>query len=83
MVLSAGSEPGKVKAVVQAKRNEKPNFSISTSNSGSEATGKWLFNFAARTDQLSGRDDQVAVGYTISNTGERHSLTGAYYIPLS
>ena len=82
VVLSAGSEPGKVRAVVQAKRNEKPNFSISTSNSGSEATGKWLFNFAARTDQLSGRDDQVAVGYTISNTGERHSLTGAYYIPL-
>ena len=82
VVLSAGSEPGKVKAVVQAKRNEKPNFSISTSNSGSEATGKWLFNFASRTDQLSGRDDQVAVGYTISNTGERHSLTGAYYIPL-
>ena len=24
----------------------------------------------------------MAVGYTISNTGERHSLTGAYYIPL-
>ena len=82
VVLSAGSEAGKVRAVVQAKRNEKPNFSISTSNSGSESTGKWLFNFAARTDQLSGRDDQVAVGYTISNTGERHSLTGAYYIPL-
>jgi hemolysin activation/secretion protein len=82
MVLSAGKEPGKVRAVVQAKRNQKPNFSISTSNSGSESTGKWLFNFAARTDQLSGRDDQVAVGYTISNTGERHSLSGAYYIPL-
>ena len=82
VVLSAGSEPGKVRAVVQTKRNEKPNFSISTSNSGSESTGKWLFNFAARTDQLSGRDDQVSVGYTISNTGERHSLSGAYYIPL-
>ena len=82
VVLSAGKEPGKVRAVVQAKRNQKPNFSISTSNSGSESTGKWLFNFAGRTDQLSGRDDQVAVGYTISNTGERHSLSGAYYIPL-
>ena len=82
VVLSAGKEPGTVRAVVQAKRNEKPNFSLSTSNSGSEATGKWLFNFAARTDQLSGRDDQVNLGYTISNTGERHSLNGAYYIPL-
>ena len=82
VVLSAGKEPGKVRAVVQAKRNQKPNFSISTSNSGSESTGKWLFNFAARTDQLSGRDDRVAVGYTISNTGERHSLSVAYYIPL-
>jgi hypothetical protein len=82
VVLSAGKEPGKVRAVVQAKRTQKPNFSISTSNSGSESTGKWLFNFAARTDQLSGRDDQMAVGYTISNTGERHSLAGAYYIPL-
>ena len=81
-VLSAGKEPGKVRAVLQVRRNQKPNFSISTSNSGSESTGKWLFNFAARTDQLSGRDDQVAVGYTISNTGERHSLAGAYYIPL-
>jgi len=69
VVLSAGKEPGKVRAVVQAKRNQKPNFSISTSNSGSESTGKWLFNFAARTDQLSGRDDQVAVGYTIPIPG--------------
>ena len=82
VVLSAGDEPGKVKAVVQAKRLKKPNFSISTSNSGSESTGKWLFNFAARTDQLSGRDDQAAINYTLSNTGERHSLAGSYYIPL-
>jgi hemolysin activation/secretion protein len=82
VVLSAGSQPGKVRAVVQARRSKKPNFSISTSNSGSEATGKWLFNFSAQTDQLSGRDDQVGVGYTISNTGERHSLIGSYYIPL-
>ena len=82
VVLSAGDEPGKVKAVVQAKRVNKPNFSISTSNSGSESTGKWLFDFAARTDQLSGRDDQAAIHYSLSNTGERHSLAGSYYIPL-
>ena len=61
MVLSAGKEPGTVRAVVQAKRNEKPNFFLSTSNSGSEATGKWLFNFAARTDQLSGRIGELGV----------------------
>ena len=82
VVLSAGSEPGKVRAVVQTRRNKRANFSISTSNSGSESTGEWLFNFAARTDQLSGRDDQVGINYTISNTGERHSLVGSYYIPL-
>ena len=82
VVLSAGTEPGKVRAVVQTRRNKRANFSISTSNSGSESTGEWLFNFAARTDQLTGRDDQVVVNYTISNTGERHSLVGSYYIPL-
>ena len=82
VVLSAGSEPGKVRAVVQANRVKRPKFSISASNSGSEATGDWLFNFSARTDQLTGRDDRAQLNYSLSNTGERNSLSGAYYIPL-
>ena len=61
---------------------KRPKFSISASNSGSEATGDWLFNFSARTDQLTGRDDRAQLNYSLSNTGERNSLSGAYYIPL-
>ena len=33
-------------------------------------------------EQLSGNDDTLSFGYTVSNTAERHSFTGRYYLPF-
>jgi len=82
VILSAGSQPGMVKAVVRNKRQDFDHFSLSVSNSGSPSTGKWIFNGLAKTNQLTGIDDSLQVNYSVSNTGEKQGLSGRYYIPF-
>jgi hemolysin activation/secretion protein len=82
VILSAGSQPGMVKAVVRNKRQDSDHFSLSVSNSGSPSTGKWIFNGLAKTNQLTGIDDSLQVNYSVSNTGEKQGLSGHYYIPF-
>ena len=82
VILSAGSQPGMVKAVVRNKRQDSDHFSLSVSNSGSPSTGKWIFNGLATTNQLTGIDDSLQVNYSVSNTGEKQGLSGRYYIPF-
>jgi len=82
VILSAGSQPGMVKAVVRNKRQDSDHFSLSVSNSGSPSTGKWIFNGLAKTNQLTGIDDSLQVNYSVSNTGEKQGLSGRYYIPF-
>jgi len=82
VILSAGSQPGMVKAVVRNKRQDSDHFSLSVSNSGSPSTGKWIFNGLAKTNQLTGIDDNLQINYSVSNTGEKQGLSGRYYIPF-
>ena len=82
VILSAGSQPGMVKAVVRNKRQDSDHFSLSVSNSGSPSTGKWIFNGLATTNQLTGIDDSLQVNYSVSNTGEKQGLSSRYYIPF-
>jgi len=82
VILSAGTQPGLVKAVVRNNRLDSDNFSLSTQNSGSSSTGKWIFNAVAQTSQLSGIDDSLQLNYSVSNTGEKQGLSGRYYIPF-
>jgi len=82
VILSAGSQPGMVKAVVRNKRQDSDHFSLSVSNSGSPSTGKWIFNGLAKSNQLTGIDDSLQVNYSVSNTGEKQGLSGRYYIPF-
>lgn len=82
VVLTASDKPGHVKAVVRTRRKKSPNFSFSTSNSGTPTTGEWMFSVAAQTDQLSGLDDRAALGASVSETAESYAIFGSYYIPL-
>ena len=82
VILSAGSQPGMVKAVIRNNRQDSENFSLSVQNSGSSSTGKWIFNGLAKTNQLTGIDDSLQVNYSVSNTGEKQGLNGRYYIPF-
>jgi len=82
VILSAGSQPGLVKAVVRNNRQDSDNFSLSVSNSGSPSTGEWIFNSVAQTNQLSGLDDSLQFNYSVSNTGEKQGLSSRYYIPF-
>ena len=82
VILSAGSQPGMVKAVVRNKRQDSDHFSLSVSNSGSPSTGKWIFNGLAKTNQLTGIDDNLQINYSVSNTGEKQGLSGRYYLPF-
>ena len=82
VVLTASDNPGHVKAVVRTRRKKSPNFSFSTSNSGTPTTGEWMFSVAAQTDQLSGLDDRAALGASVSETAESYAIFGSYYIPL-
>ena len=82
LILTASDAPGHVNAVVRTKRNKKPHFSLSTSNTGTPTTGEWIFSMAAQTDQLTGIDDQGAFGVSISDSAESYGVFGSYYIPL-
>ena len=82
IVLGATEEPGKVDAVIQATRRKRDHFSLSLANAGTESTGEWLFSSNFQTDQLTGLDDGLTVGMSVSNSGERRAVGGAYYIPL-
>jgi hemolysin activation/secretion protein len=82
VVLSASKEAGRVNAVVKSERKKSDNFIFSVANAGSPSTGRWLMSTGAQTNQLSGNDDTLSFGYTVSNTAERHSFTGRYYLPF-
>ena len=82
VILTATENPGRVNALVRSSRRKSENFSLSSSNSGSPTTGRWLFSAEAKTNQLSGNDDLISLGYTVSNTGERQSFKGSYYLPF-
>ena len=80
--LGATDEPGKVDAVLRAGRRPSKQSTLSLANSGSETTGKWLFSGSFRTDQLTGSDDHLSIGLSVSDSGERRAIGGAYHIPL-
>ena len=82
VILTATENPGRVNALVRSSRRKSENFSFSATNAGNPTTGRWLFSADAKTNQLSGNDDSVSLGYTISNTAERQSLKGSYYLPF-
>ena len=82
VVLSATNEAGRVNALVKSERKKSDNFIFSVANAGSPSTGRWLMNARAQTNQLSGKDDTLFFGYTVSNTAERHDFKGRYYLPF-
>ena len=82
VILTATESPGRVNALVRSSRKKSEKFSFSALNAGSPSTGKWLFNAEVNNDQLSGNDDRIQLATTVSNTGERHSLRGSYYLPF-
>ena len=67
VILTATENPGRVNALVRSSRRKSENFSLSSSNVGSPTTGRWLFSAEAKTNQLSGNDDLISLGYTVSN----------------
>jgi len=83
IVLSAANSPGRVKAVVKAKRKRSEHLSLSASNTGTESTGEWILSARGSTSQLSGLDDGLSLGYDVSHTAERYALTGNYYLPFN
>lgn len=82
IALAATDEPGEVEAVLQASRRSSKPFNLSIANSGSESTGKWLVSGSFQTNQLTGSDDSLIVGLSVSDSGERQAIGGAYHIPL-
>lgn len=82
VLLSASESPGRVNAVVKVYRKESETYSISLNNAGSPSTGRWLLNGEIKSNQLSGRDDRLSVGFMVSNTGERRGIMGSYYLPF-
>ena len=83
VLLSADEKPGEVRAVMKIKQKDnRSNFFLSASNTGSKSTGEWMFSGTYFNDQLTGMDDRLSMSYLFSNTGERHGISTNYFIPL-
>ena len=82
VILSPGDQAGHVVAVLKVRPEEKPSFSLQSTNSGTSTTGKWILGGTYSNDQLSGADDRLDLSYLSSDTGEREAYNVSYQRPI-
>ena len=80
--LSPGKKAGDVNATIKLEPLKSNKVAIQTANSGSSATGEWIFDLSAVNHQLTGADDQLGVMLSSSQTFERQSLVAFYKRPI-
>ena len=80
--LSPGKKAGDVNATIKLEPLKSHKVAIQTANSGSSATGEWIFDLSAVNHQLTGADDQLGVMISSSHTFERQSLLAFYKRPI-